>query len=62
MFDRGLIGLSDDLQILVSRQTNDPDAIGALINPTGYAIVPAKKSERPHPHYLHWHRENCFKR
>jgi putative restriction endonuclease len=26
MFDRGLIGLTDDLQILISRQANDPTA------------------------------------
>ena len=35
MFDRGLIGLSDDLQILISRQANDPDAVRALINQSG---------------------------
>src|ERR1700684_1227219 len=30
MFDRGLISLSDDLQILVSRQVNDLDAVRAF--------------------------------
>jgi putative restriction endonuclease len=62
MFDRGLIGLSDDLQILVSRQVNDLDAIKAFINPTGCAFPPLRSSERPHPHFLHWHRQHCFKR
>jgi putative restriction endonuclease len=61
MFDRGLIGLSDDLQILVSRQVNDLDAIKAFINPTGCAFPPLRSSERPHPHFLHWHRQHCFK-
>jgi putative restriction endonuclease len=61
MFDRGLIGLSDDLQILVSRQVNDLDAIKAFINPTGCAFSPLRSSERPHPHFLHWHRQHCFK-
>lgn len=61
MFDRGLIGLSDDLQILVSRQANDPDAVRALINPTGRAIAPLRSSDRPHPHFLQWHRDHCFK-
>jgi putative restriction endonuclease len=61
MFDRGLIGLSDDLQILVSRQVNDPDAVRAFINPSGYAYPPLRSSERPHPHFLYWHREHCFK-
>ncbi|GAA2872255.1 putative restriction endonuclease [Aminobacter niigataensis] len=30
MFDRGLIGLSDDLDILISRHANDPDGIREL--------------------------------
>ncbi|MDK1493648.1 HNH endonuclease [Sinorhizobium sp. 7-81] len=61
MFDRGLISLSDDLDILVSRQVNDPESIGALINNTGRAIVPHRAFEKPHRHFLKWHRENCFK-
>lgn len=62
MFDRGLISLSDDLDILVSRQANDPDSIRTFINRTGRALAPMKAHERPHPHFLKWHRENCFKR
>ncbi|MBB3978438.1 putative restriction endonuclease [Rhizobium azooxidifex] len=61
MFDRGLISLSDELNILVSRQVNDPESIWGLINKTGMAIVPSRPFERPHPHFLRWHRENCFK-
>lgn len=61
MFDRGLIGLSDDLQILISRQVNDFEAVRVLINPSGRALAPSKVSERPHPHFLRWHREHCFK-
>ncbi|GES53251.1 hypothetical protein Rhsp01_58670 [Rhizobium sp. NBRC 114257] len=61
MFDRGLISLSDDLDILVSRQANDPESIRGLISKTGRAIVPLRPSARPHPHFLQWHRENCFK-
>jgi putative restriction endonuclease len=61
MFDRGLIGLSDDLDILVSRQVNDPDGVRALFNRTGKAIVPRRPSQRPHPRFLEWHRENRFK-
>ncbi len=61
MFDRGLLGLSDDLQVLVSRQTNDPESIRALVNKSGYALAPQRSSERPHPHFLQWHRKNCFK-
>jgi putative restriction endonuclease len=62
MFDRGLISLADDLEILVSRQVNDPDGVRALINKSGRAIVPRRVSNRPHPHFLQWHRDYCFKR
>lgn len=40
MFDRGLISLSDDFEIIVSRQVNDRDGVQAILNRTGRAIVP----------------------
>jgi putative restriction endonuclease len=61
MFDRGLISLADDLEIMVSRQVNDPDGVRALINKNGRAIEPRRASDRPHPHFLQWHRHYCFK-
>lgn len=61
MFDRGLIGLSDNLEVLVSRHANDRDSIQGLINRTGRAIVPRGTHERPHPQFIQWHRENTFK-
>ncbi len=61
MFDRGLISLADDLKILVSRQVNDPDSVRAMINKSGSALPPLRATDRPHPHFLQWHRENCFK-
>ena len=61
MFDRGLISLSDELQILVSRQANDSEGIRALVNKSGYAFPPHRSSQRPHPHFLQWHRDRCFK-
>jgi len=61
MFDRGLISLKDDLEILISRQANDPDGIRTLVNRTGFAMPPAKIADRPHPSFLSWHREHCFK-
>lgn len=61
MFDRGLISLDDDLQILVSRQANDPDGVRAFINKSGYALAPARISDRPHARFLAWHREHRFK-
>ena len=61
MFDRGLIGLADDLTILLSRQLNDADSVRALVNETGRARPASRVTERPHPAYLRWHREHCFK-
>jgi len=61
MFDRGLIGLDDDLAILLSRHLNDADGVRALLNETGRALPANRAMERPHPVYLRWHREHCFK-
>jgi hypothetical protein len=61
MFDRGLISLSDELDILVSRQVNDPDSVWSLVNKSRRALAPARAMDRPHPHFLAWHREWCFK-
>lgn len=61
MFDRGLISLSDDLDIMISRQANDTDSITGLINRSGRANLPLRAIDRPHPHFLAWHRDNVFK-
>jgi len=61
MFDRGLISLSNDFEILVSRQVNDIDSIKSFINKSGRAILPQRPADRPHPRFLDWHREHCFK-
>ncbi len=61
MFDRGMIGLSDDLHILISRQSNNADAVNSLINDSGKLITPDRLAERPHIDFVQWHREHCFK-
>lgn len=61
MFDRGLITFSDDPDIVISRQVNDRDGVESLINRTGRLIGPLIERNRPHPAFLAWHRENCFK-
>ncbi len=61
MFDRGLISLSDDLDILISRQANDQEGVRTLINPTGRARRPEQRFATPHPLFLRWHRSHCFK-
>ena len=61
MFDRGLIGLADDMTILVSRQANDPEAVRSMINGTGSLLAPKRQSERPRAEFVAWHRQNCLK-
>ena len=61
MFDRGLISIADDLQILISRQANDAQGVHSMINDSGCILPPARAGDRPHPHFLQWHRDNCFK-
>lgn len=57
MFDRGLIGFSDELDILVHRKVNDREGIDAIINPTKKLLAPERMAHRPHPAFLGWHRE-----
>jgi len=61
MFDRGLLSLSDDLEILISRTINDQESVRKVLNPDLRAVAPADLRHRPHPRYLEWHRDNCFK-
>jgi putative restriction endonuclease len=61
MFDRGLITFGDDLEIIVSRHVNDRDGVESLINKTRKLIGPSEARNRPHPTFLAWHRDNCFK-
>lgn len=61
MFDRGLISLTDDHEILISRQVNDRESVETLINSTGKAMLPAVRTAWPHPANLAWHREHVFK-
>jgi putative restriction endonuclease len=61
MFDRGLISLSDNLEILISRHVNDSESVRSFINKSMYALAPTRLGDRPHPRFLAWHRENCFK-
>lgn len=61
MFDRGLISLGDDLEILVSRQVNDRSGIDGIIHRSGKALAPQIMARRPHPAFLEWHRAHIFK-
>lgn len=61
MFDRGLLSLTDDLEILISRAVNDQESVRKVLMPDLRAFAPLDPKLRPHPKYLGWHRENCFK-
>ncbi len=62
MFDRGMVGLAEDLTILVSRQSNDHRAVETMINETGKLLAPDRLAHRPRAEFVTWHRENTFKR
>lgn len=59
MFDRGLVSLEDDFEIVVSPQA--PENAHRLLRPEMVADVPANLRERPHPSFLKYHRDNIFK-
>ena len=61
MFDRGIVGLADDLTIIVSRQSNDLDAVKTMINSSGRLLAPKRVANRPRAEFVTWHRENRFK-
>ena len=61
MFDRGLLSLADNMEILVSRYINDIDSAEKLIHKSFKATRPDNERNAPHPAFLKWHRDNCFK-
>ncbi len=61
MIDHGLVGLADDLTVIVSRHANFQRAVKSIINETGALLSPSRPSERPRVLFVAWHRENVFK-
>jgi len=60
LFDRGLISVSDDHEILVAKD-HIPDQVARLLNADRKLIVPKERSLQPNPYYLKFHRECVFK-
>ena len=60
LFDRGLMTFGDDFRIILSPH-GVPDDLGRLIRSDRMLAVPEDPGLRPHPTYLRWHREHCFK-
>lgn len=56
MFDKGLISVADNDEILISRKVNDASSIERIINPSGRLIRPKRRAHQPHPAFLDWHR------
>ena len=54
MLDRGLIGLTDDCEMMILRHANNPYCVENLINKTGKAIVPELQVKQPHPSFQRW--------
>jgi putative restriction endonuclease len=61
MFDRGLLTIADNAEILLSSHINDVDGVRKILLPNGKAQFPENIHDRPDPTFLSWHRENCFK-
>lgn len=57
MFDRGLIGVSNNHEIMIHRKVNDRAGVEAIINPTGRLLTPTREADHPHPTFLNWHRD-----
>ena len=57
MFDRGLIGVADNFEIIIHRKVNDRTGVEDIINPTGKLIAPHREADHPHRKFLQWHRD-----
>jgi putative restriction endonuclease len=59
MFDRWLISLGDEGEILLSRKINDVEGVENLIYKDRRARFPTSPGLRPHRRFLEWHRQRC---
>jgi putative restriction endonuclease len=61
MFDRGLLTVADNAEILLSTHINDVDGVRKILRANGRAQFPESRNDQPDPAFLRWHREHCFK-
>lgn len=61
MFDRGLLSLGEDHNILIAKSSIAEEVVQRLIVPSGKALLPSRATDQPNPAYLAWHRRNVFK-
>ncbi|MBU2981631.1 HNH endonuclease [Lentibacter algarum] len=60
MFDRGLISVGENYEILVSDNKVPADVKTRLICPTGKLHLPDNPRDHQHPAYLKYHREHIY--
>jgi putative restriction endonuclease len=60
MFDRGLLSVADNGEILLSNHINDVDGVRKILLADGRAQFPHDSVDHPDPAFLRWHREECF--
>jgi putative restriction endonuclease len=58
MFDRGLVSIDDDYSVLVARDRL-PDTIARMLRCD--LMMPDRPEQKPHPHFLRYHRNQVFK-
>lgn len=61
MFDRGLVSVDEDMSLLIARDSVASDIAARLFLPDRKLLLPADPAKSPHPAYLKWHRETCYK-
>ena len=58
MFDRGLLAISDDYDIIVSRKVNNLNEVDRLLVKDRKMILPDIEANWPSSTYLQWHRDH----
>ena len=61
MFDRGLISVDGNHDLLIAQDSVAAEVADRLLVANRKLILPANPALAPHPDYLNWHRQNCFK-
>lgn len=61
MFDRGLVSVDQDMTLLIAKDSVASGTAARLFTPDRRLILPKDPGHAPHPAFLKWHRDNCFK-
>jgi len=61
MFDRGLVSVDEDMTLLIAKGSVASEIAARLFVPDRRLLLPADVRKAPHPAYLKWHRDTCFK-